>query len=76
MNITSLDILYLCLALGFVSLVVFINMILYNLWLMIKSMRNSVENVHSVTKGVVETKDKIKLTFLKGLKKVTSKLKF
>lgn len=74
MNITTLDILYLVLAAGFISLVVFLNMVLYNLWLMVKSMRQSVENVHSVTKGVVNTKAKLKLTVLNGVKSVISRL--
>lgn len=70
---TSLDILYLSLAIGFISLVVFMNMVLYNIWLMVKSLRQSVDNVHSVTKGVLNTKAKIKLTFLKGIKSITSR---
>lgn len=73
MNMTTLDFLYLCLAIGFISLVIFMNMVLYNIWLMVKSARQSVENVHSVTKGVVNTKAKVKLVFLRGLKAITSK---
>jgi glucan phosphoethanolaminetransferase (alkaline phosphatase superfamily) len=69
---TSLDFLYICLALSVLSVAVFINMVLYNIIITIRTGRSMLENVHSYTKDAVQAKDKVKLTVLKGVQKVLS----
>jgi uncharacterized protein YoxC len=72
MHMTSLDFLYICLALGFISVAVFINIVLYNIIMTIRAVNNTIENVHSYTKDAVNAKDKVKLGVLKGFQKVIS----
>lgn len=74
MNITTLDILYIALSIGFISLVVFVNIILYNIIITIRSLRHSVENIHNVTKTPVTIKNKVKLAVLKGLSSFLNKI--
>jgi hypothetical protein len=69
---TSLDFLYICLAIGFISLCVFINMVLYQVLLTVKTARTTLEHIHSYTKDAVNMKDNLKLNALKGVQKVIS----
>lgn len=68
MNITSLDILYIALAVGFISLVVFVNIILYNIIVAIRSVNKSAKTVHDVTQGILKPGRALRLVWLKLVK--------
>ncbi|MDQ3239534.1 MAG: hypothetical protein M3P33_03345 [bacterium] len=69
---TYLDFLYLCLALGFVSICVFLNIVLYNIIIAIQTMRKAIENFQSYTQDAVNIKDSVKLTVLRNAQKAVA----
>jgi hypothetical protein len=75
--ISVLDFLYLTLVVAIIITTIFINMILYNTWKMLKSFRISTERAFSFTTQVLTVKQKAKLAILKPLsnflKKINSK---
>lgn len=75
MNMTSLDLLYLALAAGFITLVVFVNMILFNVWKIVRSFRVSIERVEHLSDSVIVAKNKVKSFLLSALKDVIGKYK-
>jgi hypothetical protein len=74
MNLSALDLLYLVLSLAVISLVIFLNLVLYNIWLMVKAMRHSLQSVHSATQSVINFKTNLKRMFLSKIKSVLSHL--
>lgn len=75
--ISVLDFLYLTLVVAVIITTIFVNMILYNAWKMLKSFRISTERALSFTTQVLTIKQKTKLAILKPLstflKKINSK---
>jgi hypothetical protein len=75
--ISVLDFLYLTLVVAVIITTIFVNMILYNTWKMLKSFRISTERALSLTTQVLTIKQKTKLAILKPLstflKKINSK---
>lgn len=69
---TALDFLYIALAVSALSVAVFLNIVLYNVVLSLRTLRNTLENIHSYTKDAVGIKDKLKLNALKGVSKLLS----
>lgn len=75
MQISSLDFLYIALAASIISIAVFLNIVLYQVILTIKSSRHIVENLHDYTQDAVNAKNKIKLQALKFTQKFLSFIK-
>jgi uncharacterized protein YoxC len=73
MNITSLDLLYIVLSLGFISLVIFINIILYNLLLTVRSFRKSIEKIDKVITYPINATNNVKLELLKKARSLVQK---
>jgi len=74
MTITALDFLYLSLAIGFISLVILLNIILYNIIITIRAFKKSLDNVHQFTTFPLILKNKIKASALKTLRGILSKV--
>jgi FtsH-binding integral membrane protein len=75
--ISVLDFLYLTLVVAIIITTIFVNMILYNTWKVVKSFRISTEHAFSFTTQILKIKQKTKLAILKTLsiflKKINSK---
>lgn len=72
---SSLDILYLVLAISTIVTAVLINMILYNVWRTLRTFRITSEKALNITNNILNVRNKVKLAILKPIHKVLSMFK-